>query len=389
MRRKDGLFQRGTKYLFKYKNSAGNWQTYYTGETDREKALQIKKDFLANPQQKPPQSKMSMGNWKLSECIMWWNSFRAARISKTTDNSERYRLQHLQKLLGDVKLKQISSTDLDNYVTRRLEQGIGNDSINKEVRLWSMILRKAKLWRQLEDDYKPLRVATSDVGQALTREQLQHLAEVAATNPAWEGCFYGSVLAANTGMRGCEIKRLRIGVVDLERKQIRILRKVSKTDASARFIELNGDACEAVARLLLRARSLGATEPEHYLMPKNLSRISHGTHKGERGYDPNQHQEMWDSAWRSLTEAAGFPGLRFHDLRHSFCTAMIERGISVGVVQSIIGHMSAKMVLHYTHVASGVTRRAVELLDAEPLLAPTLTQPSKATEALLPKTLIQ
>jgi hypothetical protein len=65
MRRKDGLFQRGTKYLFKFKNAAGNWQTYYTGETDREKALQIKKDFLANPQQKPPQSKTSMGNWRL------------------------------------------------------------------------------------------------------------------------------------------------------------------------------------------------------------------------------------------------------------------------------------------------------------------------------------
>jgi hypothetical protein len=50
-------------------------------------------------------------------------------------------------------------------------------------------------------------------------------------------------------------------------------------------------------------------------MPKQLSRIAHGKHKGERGYDPNQHQQYWDTAWHSLTEKAGFPGLRFHDLR--------------------------------------------------------------------------
>jgi hypothetical protein len=33
------------------------------------------------------------------------------------------------------------------------------------------------------------------------------------------------------------------------------------------------------------------------------------------------------------------------------------------------------MLLHYTHIASGVARKAVEMLDAEPMLTPTLTAP--------------
>jgi integrase len=107
-----------------------------------------------------------------------------------------------------------------------------------------------------------------------------------------------------------------------------ILRADTKSDAGARVIELNRDATEAAARLIMRAQTLKppADKPEHYLLPKHLSRISHGQHKGQRGYDPNQHQQYWDTAWASLTEKAGFPELRFHDLRHTLSPAWLSLG---------------------------------------------------------------
>jgi len=71
-------------------------------------------------------------------------------------------------------------------------------------------LKKAKLWGRLRDDYKPLRTKVSDIGRALSRQELQRLASVAQSHVDWEAAFYGSVLAANTGLRGGEIKRLRI-----------------------------------------------------------------------------------------------------------------------------------------------------------------------------------
>jgi integrase len=151
------------------------------------------------------------------------------------------------------------------------------------------------------------------------------------------------------------------------------IKALAKTDASARHVNLNADALKAASRLLMRYERLTRragikSDPGHYLLPKHLSRIAHGEHKGERGYDPAQHQQYWDTAWRSLTKAAGFDGLRFHDLRHSFITAMVERGVPIGVIQSQVGHMSARMVMHYTHVASGVGQRAVDLLNEEPML---------------------
>jgi integrase len=276
------------------------------------------------------------------------------------------------RVLGNIRLKQIANVSLDNYVTSRLSEEIAPWSINKEVLTWSMILKKAKLWRRLADDYKPLPTKVSDIGRALTRDELRHLATVAITDKDWMAAFYGSVLAANTGLRGGEIKKLRIGSVDLENRRLKIRRADTKSDAGARVVELNRDATEAAKCLLIRASELKppSTNPEHYLMPKHLSRVAHGTHKGERGYDPNQHQQYWDTAWHSLTEAAGFPGLRFHDLRHTFITHMVELGVALGVIQTFVGHMSARMVRHYTHVSSGAARKAVELLDSDPILTP-------------------
>ena len=301
----------------------------------------------------------------------WWLEFRKPRVAAGTLTAEGYRLKPMIRILGNLRLKQIVNVELDNYVTKRLAEEIAPWSINKEILAWSMILKKARLWRRLEDDYKPLKTKVSDIGRALTREELRHLAEVAATDQDWEAAFYGSVLAASTGLRGGEIKKLRLGALDLENRRLRIRRADTKSDAGARTIELNRDATEAAARLVLRASLLKppASEAQHYLMPKHLSQIAHGKHKGERGYDPSQHQQYWDTAWHSLTKKAGFPGLRFHDLRHTFVTHMVELGVPLGVIQTFVGHMSARMVRHYTHVSSGAARKAVELLDSYPILA--------------------
>ncbi len=368
-RKRDGLYRRGNIFAFRYKDE-GVWREKQTGQRDRQEAKKFRQDFLSQVENGTLPTHMA--EWTLEQARTWWFEHRKPRVAAGTLAAESYRVKPMIRILGNIRLKQITSVELDNYVTKRLSEEIAPWSINKEVLTWSMILKKAKLWRRLADDYKPLKTKVSDIGRALTRDELRHLAAIAVTDLDWEAAFYGSVLAGNTGLRGGELKKLRIGSLDLEKRQLRVRRADTKSDAGARTIELNRDATEAAARLLLRASLLKppATQPEHYSMPKDLSRIAHGEHKGERGYDPNQHQQSWDTAWHSLTQAAGFAGLRFHDLRHTFITHMVELGVPLGVIQTFVGHMSARMVRHYTHVSSGAARKAVELLDSDSILTP-------------------
>jgi intergrase/recombinase len=60
---------------------------------------------------------------------------------------------------------------------------------------------------------------------------------------------------------------------------------------------------------------------------------------------------------------------------------MVELGVPLGVIQTFVGHMSARMVRHYTHVSTGAARKAVELLDSDPILAPTTSEKERVYRA--------
>jgi integrase len=130
-------------------------------------------------------------------------------------------------------------------------------------------------------------------------------------------------------------------------------------------VELNQPALAAVARLYKRAQLLGASDPEHYLLPADLSRHTKKTDplKGGRGFDPSLHQMSWDTAWRALRKAAGLHRLRFHNLRHTYVTRMAELGVPLQVTQAAVGHMSDAITDHYTHISANVARAAVEKLE--------------------------
>jgi len=75
-------------------------------------------------------------------------------------------------------------------------------------------------------------------------------------------------------------------------------------------------ARDAIMRMLKRADELGHTDQEHYLWCESQ----------HHHYDPTKPAKKWDGAWRSLRNAAGLPGFRFHDLRHTVVTDLLEAG---------------------------------------------------------------
>ncbi len=62
------------------------------------------------------------------------------------------------------------------------------------------------------------------------------------------------------------------------------------------------------------------------------------------------------------TEAVCEPRFRFHDLRHQSITEMAEAGVPEAAMQSIAGHLSKKMLDHYSHVRMVAKRQAVQAL---------------------------
>jgi integrase len=203
----------------------------------------------------------------------------------------------------------------------------------------------------LADHVRNLPERQRPVGRALTSEERKRLFDSAASNPEWEHVYCAAVVAANTSMRPVEVKHLRRRDVDLVKKLVYVRR--SKNETSHRVIPLNASAIEAIARMLERADLLGHTEPDHFLWP--------ACQWGR--YDPTQPMLKWDTAWRALRDAAGLPRFRFHDLRHTVITELAELGVADHVLESISGHLSRRMLEHYSHIRIDAKRQALDALD--------------------------
>lgn len=385
--KQNGLYRRQGIFCFRYKDDAGQWREKSTGETDRTEAKARKQEFMVDlAQGRIPTDKAAQSVEQA--CSMWVDQHAPKLGSDKARRNEKSLLRQLTKHLGSRKLRGLTLDDLKNYQAERLKT-VSARPINLELRILVSVLKESNLWHRIGQHFKPLPETKSDLNKALSDEQLRHLESTAAARDAWQVAYYAQMLAANTGLRGGEIKRLRLGVVDLEARRIQIVRKATKSDAGARLVELNQAATAAVCRLCVRAQQLGASQPDHYLLPADLSRHTkaHDPLHGQRGFDPTRHAASWDTAWRNLRAAAAraivdkarkenrqlapaeretvrlFEGLRFHSLRHTFITDLGERGVPLQTVQAMVGHMSPEMTRYYTHISSQAARAAVELLD--------------------------
>ena len=117
--------------------------------------------------------------------------------------------------------------------------------------------------------------------------------------------------------------------------------------------------------LLYRARQLGASEPEHYLLPLNLRKSRHWSKKTKQKWDVTQPMTTWVKSWRKLMEKCKMRGFRFHDLRHTFRTQGAEAGVPLEVMMAQLGHMDRETSLEYVHIQQRAFERAKALIEQE------------------------
>ena len=293
----------------------------------------------------------AQGPKRLFEAVDAYMEGKRLHCSPRTIEFEEERLISLKRHFGDVPLTTINAKAISDYQRLRHEKGSSNRTINMDVGVLSRVLKSCGRWRALADHVRNLPERQRPVGRALTPDERRRLFDSAASNPEWEHVYCAAVVAANTSMRPVEVKHLRRRDVDLAKRLLYVRR--SKNETSHRVIPLNASALQAIARMVERADLLGHRDPDHFLWP--------ACQWGR--YEPTQPMLKWDTAWRALRDAAGLPRFRFHDLRHTVITELAELGVADHVLESISGHLSRRMLEHYSHIRIDAKRQALDALD--------------------------
>ena len=351
----------------------------------REALSREKEKIAAASAGKLSTSSQQFARLAFSEAADRYLSERTPDLAARSISTERERLQPLRTYFTTRSLSRISSGDVREYIAQRKASGAANRTVNMEIGALRRILKRAKRWHSIADDVPHL-PERCDIGRALSFEEKSRLLRMVLAKPEWETARLATILALNTTMRGCELKGLRWRNVDFMERVITVQRVTTKTDAGERMIPLNPDAWQAILALRERAKQLfgGEPEPNWYVFPRAERKSKP---------DPTRPMSCWRSAWRSLTKAIHCPacgqlqrpgqtcanagckadiskvkspiaGLRFHDLRHHAITELAEGQASDSTVMSIAGHVSPRMLRHYSHVRLEAKRTALNALGS-------------------------
>jgi integrase len=135
-------------------------------------------------------------------------------------------------------------------------------------------------------------------------------------------------LALNTAARQGELLALTWGDIDMKRKRITFRQT---KNGEPRTIPMN-----RTARATLMTLDRGTpSRPEIFRNAAGQRLLKSGI--------------TW--AWAKAIAKADLPGFRFHDLRHSAASFMVQAGVPLNTVRDVLGHKSIAMTLRYAHLA--------------------------------------
>ena len=72
----------------------------------------------------------------------------------------------------------------------------------------------------------------------------------------------------------------------------------------------------------------------------------------------NGHLYWLNRSFKSACKKADIEGLRFHDLRHTAATRLVESGIPLHAVAKLLGHSTIKITERYSHPEESVRKGA-------------------------------
>jgi integrase len=289
-----------------------------------------------------------------------WLAIKKPTLAERSYAIEEANLKHIRPVFGKRLITDIDGKDISRYQQERLSEASSPKTINLEIGTLRAILRRNRLWAEIQPDVRML-ATRDDIGRAVTREEEKALLAACGQSRS-RSLLPAFTLAVNTCMRYSEIRLLRWQQVDFNSHEITVGR--SKTDAgTGRVIPVN---TRAWAVLEFWASNFPARQPAHYVFPSERYGAAGDDFKACAYHtDPTQPIGRWKEAWEAAKIRAKVQ-CRFHDLRHTGCTRMLEAGVPFPVLAMLMGWSPAtivRMAKRYGHIGQSALRKAVEAIS--------------------------
>jgi integrase len=248
---------------------------------------------------------------------------------------------HILPEFGTQYVDQVRGEPIAALVRRMREAGYATGTTNRVVIVLRHIFNLARKWRVSGVSENPTAgiALAPDVNRErfLSVEEAQRLI-ASIEQDENEVAKRAIMLLLLTGARRNEVTHARWEHVDWDKRTLFV--PLSKS-GKPRTIALNAPAIE-----LLRAIRPGDASP--YIFPAPTT---------------NRPSPSLYFPWQRIRVRAGLPDLRLHDLRHSFASFLVNNGVSLYVVQGLLGHAHTRYTQRYAHLTSDTLLDAAETMS--------------------------
>jgi integrase len=250
--------------------------------------------------------------------------------------------------LGERYLDEIKLPVLDVWVRDQIVAGYKRSTINKHIYLMNRLLNVARNWGWIDfaRDQQPIRRLTlGDHKQRfLSSDEIEGLLRQCqrSTHPY---LYLFVKLLLLTGARKGEALSVRWCDIDFDKRIWTVPR--SKNGRSRRIV-LNDGAVETVLAAGAVAERFGLVVGGEAFVFQNP--------RTQRAY------QSFYAAYHAARSAAGLEDVRIHDLRHTFASLLVNRGVSLYEVQTLLGHSSIQMTQRYAHLAPDLLHSRAEIV---------------------------
>ncbi|HHY94046.1 MAG TPA: site-specific integrase [Firmicutes bacterium] len=302
----------------------------------------------------------------VAEYLVSWLEAHGPNLAPSTlDSYRRIVTKHLVPALGTIPLAKLLPLHLQTYYADALAAGLSPRTVLYHHRVLREALQHAVKWqmvpRNVADSVDPPRPRRPDV-KVLDPASVQILLKTA------EGHRDYALIhtAVYTGLRRGELVALRWSDVDLERGVLyvrqsmirlggRFVFREPKTQKGRRQVVL-----PKAAVAVLKAHKRQQAESRLRLGPDYQDHDLVFCNPDGRPLDPGEVSHRF----ATIARKASFPGLRFHDLRHTHATLLLAQGVHPKVVQERLGHENISTTLDtYSHVLPSLQEQAAARLD--------------------------
>jgi integrase len=247
---------------------------------------------------------------------------------------------HILPTLGALAADEISGEAIADLLQRMRDKDYASGTTNRALIVLRFIFNLGRKWNVPGMSRNPTNGLSTapDVhrDRFLTPEETQRLI-AAIEGDENRTAAQAIILLLLTGARRNEITQAKWHYVNWDKRTLLV--PLSKS-GKPRAIALNGPALELL-------RSLPRTPENPFIFPSPIT--------GR----PSPHLYF---PWDRIRRRAGLQGLRLHDLRHSFASFLVNNGVSLYVVQGLLGHAHARTTQRYAHLAQETLLDAAELV---------------------------